>query len=140
MTRFPQMRAGLFLDPGALPAATCDEMRKAIYEGERDSAVIHNAMYAADINGMSAEDRYVMLAYHALITLEKQFQQVLRFTDLMPNVPHIEVPAIYRRSTPASQYQCPQCGQLGFRTAKYSFDICTDCANNERFPTLTGES
>ena len=114
MTRFPQMRAGLFLEPGALPAATCDEMRKAIYEGERDSAVIHNAMYAADINGMSGEDRYVMLAYHALIALETHFQAHLRLMELMPgppivlqdgstlamnarNIPNIEVPAIYPR-------------------------------------------
>ncbi len=100
MARFPQMRAGLFLESDALPAMTCDEMRKAIYEGERDSAVIHNAMYAADINGMSAEDRYVMLAYHALLALETHFQAHLRLTTLLPTVrdiPHIEVPAIYPR-------------------------------------------
>ncbi len=97
MTRFPQMRAGLFLERDATPAMTCDEMRKAIFEGQRDSSIIHNALMSADYNGMNGEDRYTLLAYHALIALEKQFQQVLRFTDLMPNVPHIEVPAIYPR-------------------------------------------
>jgi len=93
MARFPQMRAGLVLPSGELPAMTCDEMRKAIYEGERESAIIHNTMYAADINGMSAEDRYTMLAYHALIALETHFQAHLRYAELMPN------PAIILKDT-----------------------------------------
>ncbi len=100
MTRFPQMRAGLFLERDALPAQTCDEMRKAIFEGMRESSIIHNAMMAADYNGMSGENRYTLLAYHALIALETHFQAHLRLTNLLPTVrdiPHIDVPPIYPR-------------------------------------------
>lgn len=47
-----------------------DEMRAAIYQGQRDSALIRNCLNQADYRGWSGEDRYVMLAYHALVMLE----------------------------------------------------------------------
>jgi hypothetical protein len=62
-----------------------DEMRARIYEASYESHLIRNVMTAADHAGMSAEDRYTMLAYHALVALETYYQQVLKFTMRYPN-------------------------------------------------------
>jgi hypothetical protein len=61
-----------------------DEMRKRIREGARDSSLIHNCMYTADHQGLSGEDRYVLLAYHALIELERQHELVNKFVACTP--------------------------------------------------------
>jgi hypothetical protein len=66
---------------------TCEQMRQAIYEQSRDSALIKNLMIQADIRGLSGEDRYTCIAYHALIQLEHHFQRVLSLTSLMPMPP-----------------------------------------------------
>lgn len=49
-------------------AKTPEEMRAEIHRlaRERSSALIRSVMDCADFNGLSAEDRYTMLAYHAL--------------------------------------------------------------------------
>lgn len=50
---------------------TIDEMRKAIYEGSFDSPLIRHALNNAYLSGMSGEDKYAMLAYHALVELQR---------------------------------------------------------------------
>jgi hypothetical protein len=62
-----------------------DRMRKAIVEGQRDSNLIRRCLIVADMQGMSGEDRYVYLAYQALITVERQWQEINRLFALLPN-------------------------------------------------------
>lgn len=64
-------------------------MRRAIFEGQRDSPLIRAVMRQADIEGLNEADRYVMLSYHALIALERHFQRALEITALYPNPPNI---------------------------------------------------
>jgi len=47
-------------------AKNIDEMRKAIFRYSYDDPLTRNVMKAADIQGLSGEDRYVLLAYYAL--------------------------------------------------------------------------
>jgi len=58
---------------------TVDEMRREIERLARDDALIHNVMTSADISGASAEDRYTMLAYYALVERAKAQQRIHRF-------------------------------------------------------------
>jgi hypothetical protein len=64
---------------------TPTEMRQAIFEASHESALVRNIMYTADHLGATAEDRYTMLAYHALIALETYYKRTLELTMLMPN-------------------------------------------------------
>lgn len=68
-----------------------NRMRKAIWEGQRDSALIRNAMTAAEINGFSGEDKYTYLAYHALVMAEKQHRELRKTWGLFPMPPFIGV-------------------------------------------------
>ena len=68
-------------------ATTVDGMRRAILRAGRDSALIRNAMYAADLQGMDGEDRYVVLAYNALVLLESTHQRLMRCVERSPGVP-----------------------------------------------------
>lgn len=65
------------------------DMRKQIYEGQRDSALIRSCMQLADIEGLSAEDRYTYLAWHALIGFERQWQQLRQLWALSPAPPMV---------------------------------------------------
>lgn len=64
-----------------------NRMRKEIIEGQRDSALIRSCMTLADIEGLSGEDRYTYLAWHALIGFERQWQQLRQFWALHPMPP-----------------------------------------------------
>lgn len=87
---FPQMRIGIEpKEPRNGEIVTCDEMRRRIHEAAHESALILNCLRAADYNGMSAEDRYTMLSYHALVALETYYKRVLDFTMKNPNAPVI---------------------------------------------------
>lgn len=63
------------------------EMRKAIHEARRDSSIIRQAMMVADYNGLSAEDRYTLLAYEALVALETYWKMALNASALNPMPP-----------------------------------------------------
>lgn len=62
-----------------------DEMRVAIDRAGRDSSLICNALDVARYRGMSGEDTYVQLAYHALRMLESQYQLNLQFVAATPS-------------------------------------------------------
>ena len=64
-------------------------LRREIYQAMRDSALVRNIMYIADHEGLSAEDRYTLLAYEALVALETNWKQVLRMKSLDPMPPMI---------------------------------------------------
>jgi hypothetical protein len=55
-------------------AVTPEQMRTAIDEMRRDDVIVNAAMKAADIEQMTPEDRYTMLAYHALTALAQSRQ------------------------------------------------------------------
>jgi hypothetical protein len=61
------------------------EMRQAIFEAMHESALVRNVMYSADYQGLSAEDRYTSLAYHALVALETYYKKALQHAMLYPN-------------------------------------------------------
>ena len=60
-------------------ASTPDGMRRAILRGARDSALVRNVMYRADFAGLSGEDRYVAMAYNALVQLEALWRSTLDY-------------------------------------------------------------
>jgi hypothetical protein len=89
-----RLKLGLSLPEGELPGITppsFDEMRKRIREGARDSSLIQRCVYTAESLGLSGEDRYVLLAYYALIELERQHELVTRFIACTPSAAPIIV-------------------------------------------------
>lgn len=70
--------------------ANVDAMRRAILRGQRDSALIRNVMIHADVAGLSGEDRYVLLAYHALIELQRYAGRLSDCIALQPRPPMIK--------------------------------------------------
>jgi hypothetical protein len=64
-------------------------LRQEIHHAMRDSALVRNVMYAADYEGLNAEDRYTLLAYEALVALETNWKQVIRARMLEPSPPII---------------------------------------------------
>ena len=59
-------------------------MREAIQLGARDSGLIHNCLTSAQRAGLSGEDTYVLLAFHALRMLEDFWQKNLTHARLSP--------------------------------------------------------
>lgn len=85
---FPEIRMGLGEPETAAEVnarADINGMRQAILRGQRDSALIANCLRQAEYLGLSGEDTHVLLAYHALIALEKSYQTVSKFVRLTPN-------------------------------------------------------
>lgn len=70
-------------------------MREAIQLGARDSGLIHNCLVSAQRAGLSGEDTYVLLAFHALQMLEDFWQKNLQTAYLSPTPPIVisDVPA-----------------------------------------------
>jgi hypothetical protein len=62
-------------------------MRQAIEQGQRDSSLIRNCLMHARYIGMSAEDTYTLLAYHALRSLEDIYQRQIQMLATMPPAP-----------------------------------------------------
>jgi hypothetical protein len=58
-------------------AATPEEMRAEICRLRRYDPMVQKVMDMADYRGLSAEDRYVILAYHALGERARSQQMVL---------------------------------------------------------------
>ena len=64
-------------------------MRQSIETGRRDSALIATCLRQAEYNGLSGEDKYVLLAYQALVMLETYAQNTLRMAALSPVPPMV---------------------------------------------------
>lgn len=95
---FPEFHVGLprpSLDEQLKTQASPDAMRKAIEHGRRDSALIQSCLISAKYAGLSGEDTYVTLAYHALLALEDAHQQLQKTLSLMP-------PAVLLKDAPAN--------------------------------------
>lgn len=65
------------------------EMRKAISRGQRDSALINACMRMAEANGLSSEEMYLSLAYHALCQLEEFWRERVKLSMLDPRAPRL---------------------------------------------------
>ena len=63
---------------------TPDGMRRAIFKASRDSALIRHVEDMARIRGLSGEDKYVYLAYYALVQLERMNEMNLKFLNSHP--------------------------------------------------------
>lgn len=67
--------------------ANPDAMRKAIEHGRLNSALIQSCLTSARYAGLSGEDKYVTLAYHALLALEDAHKQLTKALSCMPVSP-----------------------------------------------------
>lgn len=64
-------------------------MRRAITFGQRDSAIIRRCLIMAERNGLSGEETYVLLAYNALLELERSWQLNLKLQSLDIRAPFV---------------------------------------------------
>lgn len=93
---FPDIKMGLPPHDDITKPPTFDEMRAAIEKGRRDSALIAQCLRQAEHMGLSGEDKYVMLAYQALIQLGSTHQQLMRVVSLTPGPITFEMPGALR--------------------------------------------
>ena len=89
---FPEYKQGIEPHGDFTKPPTFDEMRAAINKGQRDSALIAQALRTAEHLGLSGEDKYVLLAYQALIQLEATHKRLMQCVNLMPVMPKFEIP------------------------------------------------
>ena len=70
-------------------AATPTEMRVEIFRLQHYDSLVRAVMRLADYNRMSAEDRYIVLAYHALRARSDVQAQLLEFvrTNISSRIP-----------------------------------------------------
>lgn len=69
--------------------ATINGMREAIFKGSFESALIRQCLQSADIAGLNGEDRYTLLAYRALITLERYYKMHMKLINCNPTSPYL---------------------------------------------------
>ena len=65
-------------------AETPEEMRAAIFLAARHDPITRQVMDMADCKGMSGEDRYTVLAYHALKAMMAAYQREIDFYRTHP--------------------------------------------------------
>ena len=65
-------------------AATPEEMRAEIFRLQHYDALVRSVMDSSNYTGMSAEDRYTVLAYHALRGKNYAQSQILEFVNTSP--------------------------------------------------------
>lgn len=82
---FPEMRLGLPQPED--PITDINSMRQAMERGSRDSSLINSVLNHARYAGLSGEDKYAMLAYEALLQLERQWRMNMDTLRLSPMPP-----------------------------------------------------
>ena len=82
-------------------ATTANDMRAEIFRLRRENPLVRAVMDTADINGLSAEDRYTMLAYHALKGYAEMQKMLLDQFQTMP-APVVFRPGPIQPTPPAS--------------------------------------
>jgi hypothetical protein len=65
-------------------AITAQQKREAIEAMRRDSSLVHHCMTFADRDNLSPEDRYTLLAYHALAALAASQKALLEAGERRP--------------------------------------------------------
>lgn len=71
---------------------TCDGKRAALERYAYDDALTRQVFRQAAYLGFSGEDKYVTLAYHALLSLEQTRDRLLRTLELTPMPPFVFAP------------------------------------------------
>lgn len=74
------------------PATTPDEMRAAIFKHMHEDHLVRNVLTAANYTGMSAEDKYTALAYHALVDRQKLAKMVFDQLMITPSPLFVTMP------------------------------------------------
>lgn len=64
-------------------ATTPEEMRAELFRLKHYDPLVRAVWDSADYGGMSAEDRYTILAYHAVKSKNEAQQQVLEFSSCL---------------------------------------------------------
>ena len=78
-------------------AETADEMRMELFRLRHYNPLVQAVMQMADCGGLSGEDRYVIMAYHALRELAHLQQNTLEvyatsgFSSIWPNMLDINI-------------------------------------------------
>lgn len=60
---------------------TPEEMRAEIFRLQHYDALVRNVMEAANYGGLSAEDRYTILAYHALCAKNDALSRMIEIAN-----------------------------------------------------------
>jgi hypothetical protein len=82
MAMFPEFRLGV--EKPENEPKSIDEMRQSIERASHESALVRSALMSARYQGLSGEDTYAMLAYHALRELERLHKMNLKWLSLTP--------------------------------------------------------
>ena len=61
-------------------ATTPEEMRASLFNAMRYSSIVYKTFAAADIKGLNGEDRYTLLAYHAVKLAEELQESLFEYT------------------------------------------------------------
>lgn len=82
----------MFLEQGLLglrkmetEPTDCNQMRQEIQRAAYDSPLINRVFQQAQYAGLSGEDKYTVLAYHALKELQRHYQLNLEWLNLTPS-------------------------------------------------------
>lgn len=70
--------------PRIREATTINEMRAEIDRLRREVPVVRSAMHVADLQGLSGEDRYTLLAYQVLVTAIQYEKALMDRINLSP--------------------------------------------------------
>ncbi len=119
-----KIQIGLVMPEETCGVLTPNEMRQAMNRQSRDSAIIAQAFQVAHHNGLSGEDLYTVLAYHALVTLERYAQDSLYLQARMPD------PGLMMRDGPVARadigtfFRC--CKRYGHHAAscEHALECC----------------
>lgn len=79
---WPEIKLGL--DPKLQPSTDFEAMRREILKGTEDSALIRQWYCTCHSQGLSGEDRYVLLAFTALTELERHYRRLSEVTAILP--------------------------------------------------------
>ena len=66
-------------------ATTLEGMRTALFAVSRQEPVVRNAMNVRDTSGLSGEDTYTLIAYHAMKMMMELRNDALRHHELSVN-------------------------------------------------------
>jgi hypothetical protein len=62
--------------------ADISAMRRAIARARRESSLINRSLQVAEIQGLSGEETYVLIAYNALIQLQEMWEYQIKLARL----------------------------------------------------------